>query len=131
MEFVQDIFVLAGRVLIGGAFLLGAYSKIKHWHASLSHLRTKHVPKANIVLPISVGASILGGLSIFLGWHIHLGAFLLLIVTVPSVLMFHPFWKVPAEERNLERALFLKEVAIIGGLLLLLSLGAGHFAFGG
>lgn len=131
MEFLQDLFVLLGRVCIGAMFLWGAYEKVKHWNTTKEYMRMKNVPQLNIVLPVSVGLKIIGSLSILLGWHAHIGALLLLIVTIPSAIWLHPFWKIHGTEQNLERALFMKEVSIIGGLLLLLALGAGQWAFGG
>lgn len=127
MEVIRDIFSLLGRVCISAMFLWACYEKIKHWGATVAYMKEKNVPKLNLVLPTSVGVKILGGLMILLGWHAHLGALLLLVVTIASALFLHPFWKEHGSDRALEKALFMKELAIIGGLFLILALGAGHF----
>ena len=62
-----------------------------------------------------------------LGWHAHIGALLLLIVAISACLKMHDFWRMQGEERNMEKFLFMKEVAVIGGLFMILALGAGHF----
>lgn len=132
MEFLRDLFILLGRVFIGGIFLWAAYDKIKHWHHTMNYMKSRHVPQLNIVMPIAMALKIIGGLLVVLGWHAHIGALLLLIVAVPSTVWLYPFWKLPhGEEHDLEKALFRKEVAIVGGLLLILALGAGPFGFGG
>ena len=127
MEFLQDIFTLIGRVLISGVFLWAAYEKITHWNQTLAYMKAKNVPQLNLILPVSVGLKIAGGLSVFLGWHAHLGALLLLIVTIPSLLYMHDWWKKQGAERQMEKLFFLKDVAIIGGVFMILALGAGHF----
>lgn len=131
MEFFKDFFLLLGRVLISGVFLLNAYEKIRNWNATVAYMKAKHVPQVSIVLPVAVALKVIGGLSIFFGWHAHVGALLLLIVSIPFTLWMHNFWKAQGNERLIERSLFMKEVAVIGGLLLILALGAGPWGFGG
>jgi len=131
MDVLQDFFVLLGRVCISGTFLWGAYEKFKNYNATMSYMKSRNIPKVNIVLPVSLALKVLGGLLIFFGWHAHIGAFLLLIVMVPSVTRLHAFWDRTGNDKEVERALFMKEVAIIGGILLLLALGAGHYGLGG
>ncbi len=130
MEFLQDIFSLIGRVLISAMFLWAAYEKIKHWNATVSYYKTKNVPYLNIILPIGVGLKVLGGLSVLFGWHAHLGALLLLVVAIASLLKMHDFWRKHGPERETAKLFFMKDVAIIGGLFMILALGAGHFGLG-
>lgn len=130
MEFLQDIFSLIGRVLIGGVFLWAAYEKIKHWSVTMSYMKAKNVPQMNIVVPTSIGLKIAGALSLLLGWHAHLGAFVLLVVTAASTLYLHNFWAKEGSDRNIEKLLFMKEVAVMGGLFMILALGGGHFGLG-
>ena len=127
MEFFRDLFVLVGRVLISGMFLWGAYEKIRNWSGAMAYMKARKVPQLKIVLPVSIGLGIVGGLSVFFGWHAHFGALLLLIVAIPSALTLHRFWKFPADEQDMEKVVFMREIAVIGGLFLLLALGAGHF----
>lgn len=127
MEFLQDIFSLLGRVLISAMFLWAAYEKIKNWNATVNYMKTKNIPYLNIILPVGVALKIIGGLSVLLGWHAHLGALLLLIVAISACLKMHDFWRMHGAERNMEKLLFMKDVAVIGGLFMILALGAGHF----
>lgn len=131
MEFLRDIFSLIGRVLISGMFLWAAYEKIKHWNQTVSYMKSKNIPQLNIILPVGVALKIIGGLLVLVGWHAHIGALLLLIVTIASVLKMHDFWKRQGPEKEMEKMFFLKDVAVIGGLFMILALGAGHFGVGG
>jgi putative oxidoreductase len=130
MELLMDLFSLIGRVLISGMFLWSTYEKIKHWNQTVAYYKTKHIPQLSIILPVGIGMKLVGGFSVLFGWHAHIGALLLLIVTIASVIKMHEFWKVQGAEKELEKMLFAKDVAIIGGLFMILALGAGHFGLG-
>ena len=130
MEFLQDLFLLVGRALIAADFLWSAYTKATHWQTSLGYMRARNVPKPDIVLPASIVLKVLGGLLVLFGWHAHIGALLLLIAAIPSTFWHHAFWKMShGPDHKLEKRIFMKEVAIIGGLFMVLALGAGHFGF--
>lgn len=131
MEFVMDLFMLLGRICISGMFLWTAYEKIMHWNTTMTYMKTKHVPQVGIVMPVCVALQVIGGLSVLIGWHAHLGAVLLLIVALFSAAKLHAFWSYQGDVREVEKALFMKDVAIIGGLLLILAMGAGHLGAGG
>ncbi|MGB7979043.1 MAG: DoxX family protein [Chlamydiales bacterium] len=124
---MMNLFDLIGRVLIGGIFLWGAFEKIRHWSQSMHYMQSKAVPSAQIVLPIAVALKIIGGLSVLFGWHAHIGALILIVVATASVLKFHDFWTKEGNEYEVERRTFMKEVAVIGGLFLLLAMGSGRF----
>lgn len=127
MEFLQDILSLIGRVLISITFLWASYEKITHWNQTVTYMKSKNIPQLNIVLPVGIGLKIVGSLLVFLGWYAHLGALLLLIVCIPSLIYTHDWWKKRSPDRELEKVFFLKDVAIIGGIFMILALGAGHF----
>lgn len=127
MEILQDLFSLIGRVLISVVFLIAAYEKVTNWHQTVSYMKSKNVPHLNIVLPIAVGLKGLGGILVLLGWHVHFGALLLLIVAIASLVYMHDWWKKHGTEREMEKLLFFKDLAIVGGLFMIFALGAGRF----
>ncbi len=131
MELLKDLFVLLGRVCIGGMFLWAAYEKIKNWNATKAYMKKMDIPQLEFVLPIAIGVKVLGALMVLLGWHAHIGAFFLLLVAIPSAIKLHGFWTQDGGERQINQALFMRDLGVIGGLLLLLALGAGHIGFGG
>ena len=69
-----------------------------------------------------------GGLMVLLGYRSTLGALLLLLYWVPVTFMVHDFWNSPREEMRLQSILFMKDVAIIGGLLMLVGKGSGRYS---
>jgi putative oxidoreductase len=131
MEFLQDLFALLGRILISGTVLWGVYEKLRNWPAAVNTARSRGTPHVSLILPIGVGLKILGSLLVLFGWYAHVGALLLLIVAIPYTYWMHPFWKLQGNDRMVQEAVFRKEVMIVGGLLILLAMGGGHFGISG
>jgi uncharacterized membrane protein YphA (DoxX/SURF4 family) len=83
------------------------------------------LPWVPVALAIGTAFELLGGLCIFLGFKVRFGAFLLLLFMIPTTFLFHSFWLLQGAERDLTMIVFLKNLAIFGGLLILLALGKG------
>ena len=76
-------------------------------------------------MPLSGIIAWLAGLSVLLGFQTRLGACLLVIFTVPVTLMMHNFWSVSDPMTlQIEKAMFLKNVAMLGGGLVSSYFGA-------
>jgi len=78
------------------------------------------------ITPLITGAiicQVVGGLCILLGVQVRLGAFLLVLFFLPATVLFHHFWLVQGEEREMQMVKFMKNGSILGGLLLLLAYG--------
>ena len=66
-----------------------------------------------------------GGLALLLGFHTRAAALLLFLYLIPTTLVFHNFWAYPPEQQQLQMIMFLKNLAIMGGLGMLVSFGPG------
>lgn len=128
MEFLQDLFALIGRVLIGGVFLWGTFEKMRHWRSVVSYYKTKNIPLLKTILPIGIIMKIVGSLSLLFGWYTHVGALLLLIVALLALFKIHDFWAFNKREQAGQKLLFMKELSIIGGLFMILAFGSGNFS---
>jgi uncharacterized membrane protein YphA (DoxX/SURF4 family) len=78
------------------------------------------VPENTVTLVRTFGvAQVLGGTALATGKGRRLGALLLAGTLVPSTIAKHPFWKVQdPEERAQDRNHFLKNVSLLGGVLI-------------
>jgi putative oxidoreductase len=89
----------------------------------------RHLPAAPLLLVIALAVMILGGVSIALGYHARHGALLLFGFTVIVSVTMHDYWKLNDEAARLaDSEIFIRNMAIAGGLLLLMGMGAGPFA---
>jgi len=116
-----ELFLL-GRLLFGGVF---AYNGLNHFldaESMVGYAGAKGVPAPGIMIPISGGVLLFGGLGIAAGVLPTLAAGALigfLLVTTP---VMHDFWAVPEEQQQGELINFLKNVAMTGAALALLAI---------
>ena len=82
------------------------------------------IPWAPFLLIVSTLFEFLGGLLILLGIREKLGAFLLILVLIPATILMHQFWFIEGPQRELQVVHFLKNLAILGGLLIVWVNGA-------
>lgn len=109
-----------GRILMSVIFLLSGLMKVTHFSGMASGLHMSPV-----LLGLAAAAELTGGLSLLLGLWSRAGALGLFIFLIPTTLMFHHFWSVPASEQQDQMAHFLKNIAIMGGLLMIVAFGPG------
>jgi putative oxidoreductase len=117
--------ILAGRVLLSIIFVLSALGKLFNFGGTAGMMSAKGLPTASLLLVVALAFELVGGLSVLTGFKTRLGAILLVIFLVPVTLVFHNFWAYQGMEQQMQMANFLKNVAIAGGLLLLLAFGPG------
>jgi putative oxidoreductase len=116
--------VLAGRALFAVIFIL---SGPQHFlHRTIAFAAQQGVPLASIAVPLSGVIALAGGLSVLLGYKAKWGAWLLIAFLVPVTLTLHQFWAVTDPMMaQMQMAMFMKNVSMIGGALLISQFGAG------
>lgn len=112
------------RLLFVALFLLSAPNHFKA--PTIAYAAQQGVPFATILVPFSGLLAIAGGLSVLLGWHARVGAWLLVAFLVPVTLAMHAFWTIPDPMmRMMQQGMFMKNLAMLGGALLIAYFGAG------
>lgn len=127
-DFEDNMLILIARIALSLLFLWVGFRKILNWNTSEDYMKGKHTKWSSYLLPIIASLQIVGGLSVVLGFYARVGALLLIIVTLPATIQMHDFWNLKGKERIEESTHFLKDIAIIGGLLLLILIGAGQYS---
>jgi putative oxidoreductase len=116
--------VPVGRFLFAAIFLLSALGHFSN--EATAYAASQGVPFAHITVPLAGLLSFLGGMSIALGYRARAGAWLIIAFLVPVTLLMHRFWAAPDPvTAEMHRIHFLKNVAILGGALLLAYFGSG------
>jgi putative oxidoreductase len=118
---LQDLAAPLGRILLALMFVLAGLDKISGYSGMQGYMESMGVPGA--VLPLVIILEVLGGLALMLGWHTRLSAFLLAGFTILATLLFHS--NIGDQTQML---FFMKNLSIAGGLLLVVSLGAGPYS---
>jgi len=121
MNTQQNLADLVGRVLISAIFLLAGLQKIGGYAATQGYMAAMGVPGA--LLPLVIALEVGGALAIILGYHTRLVALLLAGFSVISALIFHR-----ALGDSMQFILFMKNLAMAGGFLFLVSRGPGEWS---
>ncbi len=109
---------LAGRVLLAQLFLLSGLNKLGAYSATAGYMQSMGVPGA--LLPLVIATEIGGALALILGWRMRIGALLLAGFTFLAACIFHRNF---ADQNQMIH--FMKNITIVGGLLVLVARGAG------
>ena len=126
---MKDIADLIGRVFLSFIFFYHAYDAIV-FSKSTRQLMTEYgiTWNQNFLFLSGIGLLVVGGTLILIGYRAKFGAFLLLLFWVPVTFVLYSFWNDP-EPQNRENAIqFMKNIAITGGLLMVLVNGAGRYS---
>lgn len=121
---------LSGAVTLLGRFLFAAIfiaSVPMHFSQQMISMADSHgVPLASIAVPAAGLLALAGGLSILMGYHAKLGGWAIVLFLLPVTLMMHPFWAASDKEAmNLQLTMFMKNLSLMGGALLITQFGAG------
>jgi putative oxidoreductase len=129
-SFWQGAVVVLGRFLFALIFLMAGANHFNK--QTIGYAASQGVPWAAVAVPLSGMVAIVGGLSILLGYRAKLGAWLIVLFLVPVSLMMHKFWTVTDPMMaQIQMILFMKNVSMLGGALLISQFGAGPFSLEG
>lgn len=128
MSFSETISPLLGRCALVWFFATAAMTIITDWGRVQALMEARHVPLAPIVMMLVLVFIFLGCVSLLLGYHARHGAVMLFGLTIVAAVTLHPFWLMAGEARQAEFETFARDVAICGGLLLMVGMGPGPFA---
>jgi len=112
------ILALTGRTLLALLFILAGVVKVIGPKPFLDHMAQEHVPK--VMLPLVILLELGGGALVLLGWKLEWSALALGLFCVATALVFHR-----RIGDRAERTLFVKDLAIAGGLFVLAAQATG------
>jgi len=144
MAKIKAASTVVARFLLSVIFLAGGINKIFHWHesekilmnvfsdwqaytdfsSSMQEFFASLVPWTPFFLIGATLLELIGGLLLLLGVREKWGAALLILFLIPTTILFHQFWFVEGAARELQQIMFLKNLAIIGGLIQVVLHGA-------
>jgi putative oxidoreductase len=116
--------VLAGRLLFAAIFLV---APLGHFTPSMiGYAAQQGVPAAGLLVPASGLLALAGALSVAFGYRARIGAWLIVAFLVPVTITMHNFWVVSDPMMyQMQFAMFMKNVSMLGAALLLAHFGAG------
>ncbi len=126
---MKDIIDLIGRILISFIFLYEAYDSIFYFKETKEVMTTYGIGgNQNLLLYGAIFLLVLGGTLVLIGYRSGLGAFLLVLYWIPVTFIVHSYWHYPPDEQRIQAILFTKNLAILGGLLMVWVNGSGKYS---
>lgn len=118
---MEKIGQLVARVLLAQIFLLSGIFKIRGYEGTQAYMEAMGVP--GILLPLVIVIEIVGGLALVAGWQTKWVSLALAAFTLAAAVIFHNNLA-----DQMQMIMFMKNIAITGGLLLLAIHGAGSYS---
>ncbi len=127
----SNLLTLLGRLCLAALYLPAGISKITGFSGTAGYIASVGLPlaTAGAVLAILVEAG--GGLALLLGYRTRIAALALALFTLAAALLFHAYWAMPPDKAFVNSLMFWKNIAIVGGLLVLAAHGGGAFGLDG
>jgi len=118
---MEKVSHIVARVFLGHIFLLAGISKIGAYEGTQGYMDAMGVPGA--LLPLVIFLEVAGGLAIIAGWKTKWASIALAAFSVVAAATFHNNF---ADQTQM--ILFMKNIAIAGGFVLLAIHGAGAYS---
>lgn len=126
---MKDIYDLLGRIFISIIFIYEALDTIFFFHNTKETLTNYGITWWQDALLVgAIVFLILGATLVLIGYYARIGAFLLLMYWLPFTLIVYSFWNDPVEYQRLSALYFMRNIAVCGGLLMLMANGSGKYS---
>lgn len=124
----QNALTFLGRLALVALFLPAGISKISGFEGTVGYINSVGLPLAAFGAVIAIIIEIGGGLALLTGLFARPAALVLALFTAVASFAFHAYWAVPAEQAFIQQLLFYKNLAVVGGLLILAAQGPGTWS---
>ncbi|ALQ51951.1 DoxX family protein [Nitrosomonas ureae] len=121
---MNKISQLVARIFLGQIFLISGLLKISGYEGTQGYMEAMGVP--GMLLPLVIALEVAGGLAIVTGWQTKLVSMALAAFTLVAAVIFHSNFS-----DQIQMIMFMKNIAITGGFMLLIVYGAGVYSIDG
>ena len=125
-----DLVYAVGRVALVAVFIKSGLEKLIDPSGLAGMLGAKAFPMPKALAYAAGVVEVVLGILVAVGFQARIAAFGLFAFTIVATLIAHNYWDMTGPARRANEVNFWKNVAIMGGLLMVAATGAGRFAFG-
>ncbi len=125
---LQNPLTLTGRLLLALLFLPAGIGKIGGFAGTVGYIGSVGLPLPQLATVLAIVVEVGGGLALLAGYGTRLAALALALFTLVATFVFHNFWAMPPEQVMMQQLMFFKNIAVVGGLLVLAAHGAGAYS---
>ena len=128
MNATSDALILIGRIFLASIFLVTGFGKIAGFEGLIGQIASKGFPVPEAFAAATIAIELGAGLMLVFGWKARWAAFLLAVFTAIVTIFFHNFWAMPEAQKMMQQIQFMKNLAIVGGLLTVIAFGPGRLS---
>ena len=129
-QFLERYGPVVARVLLAQVFIISGIGKIKGFAATAALMGNLGLPASQLLLVLTIALEIGGGLALILGWRARWIALAFMAFTLLASVIVHPFWSVEPSSFGAQLNNFMKNLAIMGGMLYVVIHGPGPLSLG-
>ena len=130
MRFDHPVVPLVARLLITYIFATSGIAKVVAWQSNVQYMSTRHLPMIPVLLAAAAVIELGGSLCLITGYQARAAAMVMFFYTTILTVLFHNYWAATGMLAGMQETHFRKNVAIMGGLLVLAYSGPGKWALG-
>jgi putative oxidoreductase len=126
----MDAALAIGRIVLVIIFIASGFGKFADLSGTAAYIAGKGLPFPQLLAAAAGAGELVCGLAIAIGFQTRLAAIGLIVFTASAAFFFHDFWNLPAgAERANQMIHAMKNLSIIGGLIVLAVAGAGRWSY--
>jgi putative oxidoreductase len=123
MNAFQSATSAIGRVLLAHIFVISGVGKIANPAGTIGYIQSVGAPLPEVAYAIAVFVELVLGIALLVGFKARFSAAGIAVFTVAAAFLFHNNFA-----DQMQQIMFLKNLTITGGLLLVVAFGAGGFS---
>jgi len=121
---------LLGRLMMAYIFATSGIGKVFGWSGNVGYMSTRHLPLIPVLLAVAMMIEVAGSVCLVTGYQARIAAFVMFWYTTAVTVLFHNYWEASEAMAGMQETHFRKNLAIMGGLLMLAYSGPGKWALG-
>jgi len=125
---IKDWAALLGRMLMAILFVVSGFGKIPGFEGTVGYISHQGLPFPQLLAALAILFELGGGIAIVIGWKTRFAALALALFMIVITPIFHRFWGLPPELAMQQQIHFMKNVAVLGGILMLYAFGPGRYS---
>jgi putative oxidoreductase len=121
----EPITFLLGRIFLCLIFFGSGFNKIMNFSATVEKMEEVGIPLTTVALLLAILIELVGATLIMIGWKMRYAAGALVFFVLLATIYFHNPLAYPPDQQQVQAIHLMKNLSIIGGLLLIVSQGRG------
>ena len=125
---LTNTLALVGRILVALIFVISGYGKIAGFEGVSGYIGSKGLPLPQLLAALTIVLELGGGILLVLGYKTRWVAALFFLWLIPTTVIFHAFWGLDPKAAQQMQIHFMKNLSIMGAMLLLVAYGPGAWS---